>query len=163
MSKWRAIQADAACAAIHETVPIPIVVESHGCERSVGFGKRVIQFERFEGGGARFRSYSRGRNGPDNWRTDDAVAVCQTGIGECVIGIFLDRELKIIDGLGEAFLGTLVPVIAAFEVVLVTLGAAGPSSGEPGWSSGVSLTRISLTMALATWLCRMRISPNWLS
>src|SRR5258708_12866906 len=45
--------------------------------------------------------------------------------------VVIDGDLEIVDGFGQAFLGPLVPVIASFEVVVVTLSADGASGSEP--------------------------------
>ena len=54
---------------------------------------------------------------------EQAITVGQARIGEGIVRVLPNRFLKVHDGLADPFLGPSVPVVAAFEIRCVRLGA----------------------------------------
>src|SRR6266550_6583285 len=96
--------------------PVPIVIEFHVSQRSVGFGQRAIYTDCFG------RSVFRQR---ENilWRTNTltaqkAVAVGESRVGERIIWIFFYGLPEIVNRSLIALFGPLVPIKAAFQIQL---------------------------------------------
>src|SRR6201998_4739629 len=63
------------------------------------------------------------RWGDQTYYRPEAVAIRQSGIGEGITRVFFNGLLKKLDALGESLLGSLVPPIQTFQIILISLGA----------------------------------------
>src|SRR6266550_9368290 len=120
--------------------PVPIVIEFHVSQRSVGFGQRAIYLDCF--GRRVFRQR-------ENilWRTNTltaqkAVAVGESRVGERVVWIFGDGLTEIIDGLLIALCRAFVPVESTLQIELIRVGVGGVVfSGSLLFGAGQPLTQ----------------------
>src|SRR6266852_137351 len=103
--------------------PVPVIVGLDECQRGVGFGKGIVQFQRLQSGlpGSRIAFLW--------WNKTviclSIVAFGQACIGERVSRVFCDRLLKVIYALVISLLCSLVCPILAFQIILIRFGIRG--------------------------------------
>ena len=109
--------------------PLPLVPEADVREADARFGKLRVELQGFHGrrlgaqkGGAR-RHHAIARH--------QRVAVGQPCVGERVVRIERDGLLEVFDALAQVFFGAPVPVVAAFEVELISGGVFGVAPRQP--------------------------------
>jgi hypothetical protein len=90
--------------------PVPIEPELDVPHRDVRFGEIVIELERLERRGLRFRN----RFYPV--RAEEQVRVGEPGVCKRVLRVLVDRLLEVLDGLFESADCALVPVSTAPQV-----------------------------------------------
>lgn len=97
--------------------PVVVKVEGNIGEADMGLGQRRIKFESFEGVSFGFIENFRGSEIASIGAHEPDIG--ETGIGEGVVGIFLESKPEVVFGFFIAGLGNLKPVGPAFEVGLV--------------------------------------------
>src|ERR1700730_6404905 len=76
--------------------PIPIVRKADPSERNLGLGEVVVELERLQGRGLRFRPHlPRRKHTPE---PEHFVAISQPGVSQRVSRVFLDSLLKVFNG-----------------------------------------------------------------
>src|SRR6266852_813411 len=94
----------------------------------MGFGERVVYFQCLQ---RRLLGFRKGLlRGYKMVRCKGAVAIGQAGISQGVSGILGDRLLKVFDALIQSLLGSLVPPVAAFQIILIGFGISGVGLGQ---------------------------------
>src|SRR5260370_36342695 len=69
------VEFDGTLEAASRSRPVPIVIKSHGSQRSLGFGECAIQFQGFQSRSLGCRRDILGSHGADNRGPDDAVTI----------------------------------------------------------------------------------------
>src|ERR1700676_200450 len=103
--------------------PIPIVVKLQRGQGGFGFGECWVNIEsllcRCTGFGSGFTGGHRAKNCcPDN-----GIAIGESGVSESIMRILMRSLLEVSDRFGQVFIGSLIPIKAALQIILVSLGS----------------------------------------
>src|SRR5262245_754103 len=93
----------------------------------MSFGERPINLNRFRGGSLRFGNEL---SWVSEHNCEDRVTISQSGIDLGVARIFPDCALEIVNGFAHMFLGSLIPVVDAQQIVVIRLVVDWTGAGQ---------------------------------
>jgi hypothetical protein len=110
--------------------PIPLEIPLNHAEGSVGFSQGIVQLECLQGCRFSFRVSLCWRK--DVVVTEDVVGIGQAGIALSVGGVLVDGAVKVRERLFYALFGPLIPVVASFQIELVSFRIHLSGASQPG-------------------------------